>query len=151
MSRQTFSHSAVTSASPAEVWRALDLPETWEGIGGVNRVFDPEIDGEGRLRGFRFETLAAGSRYRGEATPRARQERRLMSWNIESPEVRGVITVESAQAEDGTEISVELTVESLGVLSTVFFPVVAGAIGNGLPGAVEDFARNLEAAAVDPD
>lgn len=133
----------MTDAPIERVWGSLDTPETWEAIGGVDRVFDPAVDDEGRLQGFSFETLAAGKRYVGLATPNRRDEGRLMSWRIESSEVRGVTTVELEPSDPGTSVTVTLEVESRSLLSGMFFPLIANAIGNGLPDAVDDFARGL--------
>jgi len=140
---QTFNHTAVADVPTHEVWASLDRPETWEAIGGVDRVFDPVIDEGGRLQGFSFDTVAAGRRYVGVATPHRREENRLMSWHIQNSEVRGVTTVELRPAGSETTVSVTLEVESRGLLSGMFFPVIAAAIGNGLPSAVDDFARDL--------
>jgi len=106
-------------------------------------VFDPTIDEEGRLRGFSFDTVAAGRRYVGVATPHRREEGRLMSWHIQNSEIRGTTTVEIEAEESGTNVSVTLEVESRGILSGMFFPVIATAIGNGLPTAVDEFAAGL--------
>jgi len=140
---QTFTHTSATSASIEEVWASLDRPETWEAIGGVDRVFDPIIDEGGRLRGFSFDTMAAGRHFVGVATPHRREEHRLMSWHIQNSEVEGITSVELATRESGTSVSVRLKVESRGVLSGMFFPVIASAIGNGLPRAVDEFASAL--------
>jgi hypothetical protein len=40
-----------------------------------------------------------------------------------------------------------LEVESAGFLSSMFFPVIAGAIGSGLPRAVDEFAAALSSRA----
>jgi hypothetical protein len=141
--RETFTHSAIAAAPIERVWAALDEPGTWEAIGGVHRVFDPVIDDQGRLRGFSFDTVAAGRRYVGTARPDRRDEGRLMAWRIQNSEVRGVTMVELEEVEGGTSISVTLGVESVGLLSSMFFPVVAGAIGCGLPQAVNGFAAGL--------
>lgn len=141
---QTFSHEARTSAPIEEVWSALDRPGTWEAIGGVDRVFDPTVDDQGRLQGFSFETVAAGKRYIGTATPHERAEGQRMAWRIDNSEVRGVTTVALRPVEGGTSITVELQVQSAGFLSSMFFPVIAGAIGNGLPRAVDGFAASLD-------
>lgn len=133
----------MTSAPLETVWSALDEPGTWEAIGGVQRVFDPQIDDEQRLRGFSFDTVAAGKKYVGRATPNAREEGRLMSWDIANSEVRGVTTVELASAGTNTTITVTLEVHSAGLLSGMFFPVIASAIGNGLPRSVDDFAAGF--------
>jgi hypothetical protein len=42
-----------------------------------------------------------------------------------------------------TTVTVTLHVESAGLLSAMFFPVIAGAIGKGLPGAVDGFVSGL--------
>lgn len=145
MPSETFTHQATTSASIVEVWTALEHPETWETIGGVDRVLDPVIDDNGRLRGFSFETIAAGKKYVGTATPHERVEGRKMAWRIENSEVRGLTTVTLEPDDADTKVTVTLRVESAGLLSTIFFPVIAGAIGNALPKAVEEFATGLEA------
>lgn len=135
------------AAAPVdEVWATLDQPSTWESIGGVDRVFDPVIDDEGHLQGFSFDTLAAGKKYVGVATPDQRDEGTLMSWRIKNQEVRGVTKVELEPSNPGTAITVTLEVESAGVLSSVFFPVIARAIGSGLPRAVDEFASGFSSA-----
>ena len=143
MPSQTFTHEATTSAAPDQVWQALDRPDTWQAIGGVDRIFDPSLDSEGRLRGFSFETTAAGRTYVGEATPHERVEGETMAWRISNAEVSGLTRVSLTQSDRGTTISVSLHVESTGFLSSMFFPVIAGAIGGGLPRTVEEFAAGL--------
>lgn len=143
MPSQTFTHEATTSAPVDEVWAALDRPETWEAVGGVDRVYDPVVDADGRLQGFSFDTRAGGKAYSGTATPHERIEGRKMAWRVENSEVRGVTSVEIKPAHDETRITVRLEVQSAGLLSSMFFPVIAGAIGNGLPKAVDDFAADL--------
>lgn len=142
---ETFTHRSTTNASVERVWAALDRPETWEAIGGVDRVFDPQIDDHGRLRGFSFETVAGGKRYIGVAHPLQRVEGEVMAWKIANSEVTGVTSVALAAERDKIGISVTLHVESTGFLSSMFFPIIAGAIGRGLPAAVDGFAIALEA------
>jgi carbon monoxide dehydrogenase subunit G len=133
----------MAAAPVEEVWASLDEPSTWESIGGVDRVFDPKIDDQGRLAGFSFDTVAAGRKYVGVATPHQRAEGSVMSWRIENSEVRGLTKVELEPSNPGTAITVTLEVQSAGLLSSVFFPVIAGAIGNGLPRAVDEFASGF--------
>lgn len=144
MPSQTFTHTSTTGASLAKVWAALDIPGTWEAIGGVDRVFDPKVDGEGHLQGFSFDTVAGGKRYIGTATPHERIEGRLMAWYVQTSEVSGVITVSLNTKDGSTAVTVTLQVESVGVLSSMFFPLVASAIGGGLPRAVEGFVAGFE-------
>ncbi len=121
----------------------MDRPQTWEAIPGVNRVFDPQVDPEGALRGFAFESAAGGRTYLGKATLAERFETRLMSWDLATSEINGVLSVGLFDAQPGTRVEVSLTVESLGVLSSMFFPMIAGAIGSGFPQAVDRFAASL--------
>jgi hypothetical protein len=107
-------------------------------------VIDPVIDDLGRLQGFTFETVVAGTKYLGEATPNAREEERMMALNIANSEIRGAIRVDLSDDGDGTLILVTLDVESAGMLSAMFFPVIARSIGNGLPRAIEEFAASFD-------
>lgn len=143
MPSDTFTHTATAGVSIDVVWASLDEPSTWESIGGVDRVFDPKIDAAGRLVGFSFDTVAAGRKYVGVAKPDERVEKRRMSWRIENSEIRGVTRVDLEPDNPGTSITVTLEVRSVGMLSGVFFPVIAGAIGTGLPRAVDQFAAGL--------
>ena len=143
MPSDTFVHTSTAPAPVDRVWDSLDEPSTWEAIGGVDRVFDPKIDEEGRLRGFSFDTVAAGRKYVGIASPHERVEGKLMSWRVQNSEVRGITRVELDPTNPGTIITVTLEVQSAGLLSGMFFPVIAGAIGNGLPRAVDAFAASF--------
>lgn len=143
MPSQTFTHTATAAVPADEVWTSLDRPETWQSIGGVDRVFDPTIDEEGRLLGFSFEIVAGGKKYHGTATPRERDEGRLMAWDVKNPEIRGVTRVRLTSGGASTEVTVTLEVQSASFMSGMFFPVIAGVIGNGLPAAVEEFAAGF--------
>lgn len=140
---QTFSQSSWTPAPIHQVWATLDRPETWQAIAGIDRVLDPDIDDEGRLQGFSFETVAGGKRHRGTASPHLRIEGTTMAWNVESSEVRGITTVDLETEGSGTRVHVTVQVESVGLLSSMFFPVIASALGNGLPAAVDEFVSGL--------
>ncbi len=139
---QTFTHSASTNAPLQAVWAQLDKPQTWEGISGIDRVFDPVIE-EGKLSGFSFDTLIAGQRYAGSATPNARTENQVMAWNVTNSEIRGTTKVELDETTSGTLVTVTLDVSSSGFLSGMMFPMIASAISSGLPQAVDDFVAGL--------
>ena len=66
-----------------------------------------------------------------------------MSWVIDSSEVRGVTGVDLHDVEEGTLVTVTIEVETAGVLSALFFPVIVTAMRNALPEAVEEFAAGL--------
>ena len=144
MPRQSFTHAATSAADPESVWQALNLPTTWEAIAGVDRVREPVVAVDGSLRGFTFDTIVAGKSYVGTARPRERVEGRTMSWDIANQEVRGVTRVDLESSGSGTLITVTVDVESAGLMSRMFFPVIAATIGKGLPASVEEFAAALE-------
>jgi carbon monoxide dehydrogenase subunit G len=141
---QTFNHRATADAPVDAVWARLDQPETWESIGGVGRVYDPKIDEEGRLVGFSFDTIAGGRKYVGVATPHERVEHKRMSWHVQNSEVTGVASVTLDPSDTGTVITVTLHVESVGLLSSMLFPLIATAIGSGLASSVDSFAASFE-------
>jgi Polyketide cyclase / dehydrase and lipid transport len=143
MPGQTFQHAAVTSATVSGVWKSLDEPNTWEAIPGVDRVIDPVVDADGRLRGFTFESDVGGRKYLGEATPARREEGRLMAWDIDSSEIKGRVSIEIGPDDDGTNVQVRLDVEGAGMLGSLFFPVIAAAIGGGFSATVEEFVAGL--------
>ena len=143
MPGQTFQHAAVTPSPLSNVWESLDEPATWEAIPGVDRVVDPVFAVDGRLEGFSFESDIGGRRYLGKATPARREEGRLMAWAIDSSEIKGMVSIGLANRGDGTRVEVQLTVEGAGMLGSLFFPVIASAIGSGFPATVEDFVAGL--------
>lgn len=143
MPTQTFTHEALTPASVEEVWAALQLPETWEAIPGVDHVVNPVVDEAGALRGFEFQSVAGGRPYVGKASPSGRVEGQLMSWDITTTELKGALSVEVVEGDDGTSVAVTLTIQSVGMLSSMFFPIIASALGSGFPRAVEGFAAGL--------
>jgi hypothetical protein len=143
---QSFQHAATTSTSIAEVWSALDEPYTWEAVPGVDRVVDPIVDPSGRLRSFSFETVVGGKTYLGQAAPAGREDEKLMAWDIKTTEIRGRVTVGLSPVDDGTRVFVDLRVEGTGVLGSLFFPIIAGAIGNGFVEAVERFVSGFDTA-----
>jgi len=140
---RSFQHSAIAHAPIAKVWEALNDPKSWESVPGVDRILESVIDQEGQLQSFSFESLAAGKRYLGRALPAGREFEKMMAWDIETSEIRGRIIVSLGGTDDGTRVDVMLRLESVGVLSSVFFPVIASAIGDGFPKTVQDFARDL--------
>jgi hypothetical protein len=124
----------------------LNDSRSWESIPGVDRILESVTDQEGQLQGFSFESVAAGKKYVGKARPAGREAERMMAWDIETSEVRGRIIVSLGAEDDSTRVDVTLRMESLGMLSSVFFPVIASAISEGFPKAVQDFARDLSEA-----
>ena len=143
MPGQSFQHSEDTPRAPAEVWKSLDEPATWEAIPGVDRVIDPVMGSDGRLQRFSFESDIGGRKYVGKATPAGRDEGRRIAWDIDSSEIKGKIAIHLEQQGQGTRVNVELQVEGAGMLGSLLFPVIASAIGSGFPVTVEEFVAGL--------
>jgi hypothetical protein len=143
MPGQSFQHSAVTPVPVSDAWKSLDEPTTWEAIPGVDRVIDPVVDADGRLRGFSFESDVGGRKYLGKATPARREEGRLIAWDIDSSEITGKVAIEIGTEDQGTKVQVRLEVEGAGMLGSLFFPVIASAIGGGFAATVEEFVAGL--------
>lgn len=140
---QTFAASATTNAASETVWEHLDRSETWEGITGVDEVFDEVRGPFGELQGFKFYSSLGGRRYIGSAAPDGRVEGRSLTWNIQTPEIKGSITVALKAAETSTVVDVTMRVESVSVIAAMAFPFIAAAIGNGFQATVDDFVTGL--------
>ncbi|MGH8914366.1 MAG: SRPBCC family protein [Acidimicrobiia bacterium] len=145
MPSQTFQHAASTPAAIGTVWKMLDEPRTWEAVPGVDRVVDPVVDAWGRLQGFSFDSKVGGKTHRGRADPAGREEQRLMAWDITTSEMKGKVAVGLSPADRGTRVYVRLDVDGVGMLGSLFFPVIATAIGAGFADTVDDFVESLGA------
>ena len=142
MPTQTFEHEATAAASPRVVWQALQEASTWEAIPGVDSVSDEEHDTEGRLVGFRFESLVAGSTVRGVASVTDAVEGESMTLEIENTEISASIHVALSSVDEGTSLRVSLEARGIGLVSSLLFPAVVAGINTGFPGAVEAFAAS---------
>lgn len=143
MPAETFSHTTVASTTLEAAYRALQDATTWESIGGVDEVTDPHHAPDGRLLGYRFAAAAGGKRYDGRASVTGSEPLSRMTVEIDTSELSGVIDVMLTESSDGVEVRVDLNVRSKGFLASIAFPVIAGAIGSGLPANVEAFAARL--------
>ena len=144
MPRQTFMHRVVTAAEPAQVWRALQRPESWGRIGGVTKVEQPQFDAAGELTGYRFTVQIGGKPHVGTATRSETTPGRRVAMTLDSDQLGGLIDIELEPAGDQTAINVAMTVQSKGMMTTVLFPVISGAIASGFNEAVEEFASALK-------
>ena len=125
------------------MWAALDEPETWEAVAGVDRVREPVFDADGRLRGFLFDTVVGGRAYEGRATPLDREEGRLIAWSIANSQVTGAITVELEDTKGGTRLDVSVEMQPVSMMSRMFFGVITRTVEEGLPRTVEEMAERL--------
>jgi carbon monoxide dehydrogenase subunit G len=138
-----FSHQATTSADVDEAWAALQRPDTWGQLAGVQDVSSPSHSAHGLLEQFLFVVAVAGQRYSGTATTVRHTPLEEMALNIRSSELEGTITVALAPIDASTELNVSLELAPKGLLSTMFFPAITQAIGGGLGRQVDDLAARM--------
>lgn len=141
MPSQSFSHAELVDADPTSVWRALQSAETWGGIGGVDEIADAVHDDTGHLRAYRFAVVVAGRRHSGSAHTTEIHPEQRMDVAIESDEVTGSIRLDLQPSGRRTMVEVTMEVRSNSLFSSMFFPVIASAVGSGLPRNVAAFAR----------
>jgi carbon monoxide dehydrogenase subunit G len=140
---QTFTANAPTTASPANVWARLQVPATWEGISGVDSVFEPRHDESGQLAGFKFHSTAAGRQYAGVARPGPREHEVSLTWDIATSEIKGWVRVDLQPLNAGTRVEVTMHVESISMMASFGFPFIASAIANGFQQTVDNFAAGM--------
>lgn len=144
MPGETFTARASAAASAGQVWSRLQIPETWEGISGVDSVFDPRHDESGQLVGFKFTSTAAGRQFVGTASPGLREHESSLTWDIATSEIRGWVRVDLHPGQAETRIEVTMRVEALSMMASFGFPFIASAIRNGFQETADDFAQSME-------
>ncbi len=140
-----FDHQAAVDAPRHRLWEALQHPETYEGIGPVDRVWDA-VHREEILTGYRWSADVGLRRIEGSATTKEAIAPERMVLELDAGEVTGVLTLDLAEQSATTALTVGLTMEANGVLSTLFFGAIRDAIARGLPAQVDALAAKLAAA-----
>jgi len=145
MPSSTFEHSVHIDASPADVWDGLQSPQIWSSLGPVQEVWDPVIE-DGVLTGFQWSTQVGSASYDGTGTATIQDRPDRYQLILDTSEITGTITVDlSATNPGGTDVDVTVEFRSKGFLSSMFFPMVSKAIGDGLPEQIEEMAAQLGA------
>jgi carbon monoxide dehydrogenase subunit G len=145
MPSATFHHTATIDAPKDEVWVGLQDPDIWSAIGPVQKVWDPVVE-DGVLMGFQWSTDIGGVVYEGTGTAAVQERPHRYELVLDTSEMAGAITIELTDSDPGsTTVDVGLELRSKGLLSSMFFPIVSRAIGDGLPDQVEDLATQLSA------
>lgn len=143
MPEASFSHSATVLASRRDVWKRLQAATTWSEIGPVESVWDPRHDDHGQLAGYRWSTSVGPRRYEGTAERIDGHAPDHIALALDAGEISGVLAATlEALSEHETKITVELTIQPRGVLSTMFFGVISDVVTRGLPRQVEQFAES---------
>jgi len=138
-----FEHTVIAPTTCEVAWQQLQNSETWQGLAGVDEVFDTHHAPDGLLTAYRFRATAASQVYEGTATTVEAANPSKMVIDISTSEVTARITTNLAEVEEGVAVSVKVLVRSKGFLSTLFFPVISQSLGSGLPKQVDAFAARL--------
>ena len=143
MPSAVFHNTITVNVPPDTVWDRLQEPDIWRSVGPVQNLWDPTVE-DGVLTGFQWSTDIGGVVYNGTGTAVDPERPYRYGLILDTSEMTGTISVELAAGNPGgTEVEVELELRSKGLLSSMFFPVVSRAIGNGLPGQIEELAVRL--------
>lgn len=143
MPSATFQKAVTIDSSPEEVWDGLQNPDVWSSIGPVQKLWDPVIE-DGVLTGFQWSTDIGGVVYEGTGTATIRDRPEQYRLVLDTSEMAGEITVDLSEGNSGaTLVDVTLELRSKGLLSSMFFPIVSKAVGEGLPDQVEEMAAQL--------
>jgi carbon monoxide dehydrogenase subunit G len=140
----TFSHSTALAVAPEVAWRALQDPHTWAAIAGVGDVRDTRYADDGTLAGYNFTVSAGIHTITGAATTVEVDPPALMRLDIHSAEMAGWVRAILSEG-DATppELTVTLEMRPKGLLTTMFYPLIAQAVGREFPNQVQGFADRL--------
>lgn len=140
----TFSHSTALSVAPEVAWQALQDPQTWAAIAGVDEVSDTRYADDGTLAGYNFTVNAGIHTVRGAATTVEADRPVLMRLDIHSTEMAGWVRAIVRGGDVALpELTVTLEMRPKGLLATMFYPLIAQAVGREFPGHVQGFADRL--------
>lgn len=142
MPSDTFSHTTTVPADAATIYRSLQEPETWKGIGPIDDVWDASHDDD-RLIAFRWSARAAGRSWEGTAERVTDESPPSMALGLDSPEVSGRITVLLTPNGAGSEMTVTMVARSKGLLAGMFWGVITDALRSGLPTQVDAFGSRF--------
>ena len=104
---------------------------TWAGIGPVDDVWDAAHDEDGALQSFRWSAHVGPTKYKGSAKVTIAAEPHHMKLHLDSSELTGALIADID--EEDPALVVTLEVASKGAMASMFFPIIAEAIGRGLP------------------
>ncbi len=144
MPKAQFDHRVAIAAPPPAVWHQMQQPDTWAGLGPIERIWDPAWE-DGILCSYRWEVQAGPRTVQGVATTRQALSEELMVIDLRAGNFSGLLTTELALGEnDHTTAHVVLAIETADMLLTVVFGIIENAIRSALPGQVEKLARGIE-------
>ena len=143
MPSATFSHTVSVDASPDRAWAALQDPSTWSKIGPVSDVSNPTFHEDGTLERFDWVADVGGKKYDGTAVGGDYVLNQSFTMTLDTSEIAGDVVATIAEANPSTDVTVEITFRTKGMLSAMFFPAIRKALESGYPQQIEDIASSI--------
>lgn len=144
VSRATFTHTVPSAAPVSYLWRALQHPQAWSAISGIDQVYQPKFDEAGLLDGFQFSATVGGRSYGGTARVTDRRSQEQVVLHIETTELEGMIVI-GLRVGSSTEVTVTMEVGPRSFAARLAFGLVRAAIDSGFSTSAEQFVAQLEA------
>ena len=146
MATETFTHRALTAASPGEVWSSLQKADTWAKVGGVDEIRNVRVDDEGNLVSYDFAVTVVGKEYQGTARRTHLNPPRQMVLEIDSGLLEGRIVADVDSEGEGSVVRLTMTMSPKGFMASMLFGVISSSVGNGFDQAVEAFVASIPGA-----
>jgi carbon monoxide dehydrogenase subunit G len=143
MPSATFSHTASVNASPSDAWTALQNPDTWSKIGPVSGVSNPSFHEDGTLASFDWIADIGGKKYDGAAIGGDYIIDERFTMTLDTSELAGDVIATITKGNPTTDVTVEITFRTKGILSAMFFPAIKQALASGFPQQIEDLATAI--------
>lgn len=143
MPAATFSHTAHIETNAQSAWDALQKPETWSNIGPVSQVTNPSFAPDGTLQSFDWVADLGGKAYPGTAHTTSYAIPDRFALTMDTSEIAGDVLATIAETQNGTDVTVQITFRTKGMLSAMFFPVIKQALSSGFPQQIEDLAAGI--------
>ena len=143
MPQATFSHTVSVDATPERAWEALQDPDTWSNIGPVSDVSNPQHDAAGTLTAFDWVADVGGKRYDGKAVGGDYVVNERFTMTLDTSEIAGDVIATIEAGNPSTDVTVEITFRTKGMLSAMFFPAIKQALSSGFSQQIEDLAAGI--------
>lgn len=143
MPSATFSHTVAVDATTSVAWAALQNPVTWSNIGPVSNVSNPSFHDDGTLAGFDWVADLGGKKYDGKAVGGPYDLNERFTMTLDTSEIAGDVVAIISPSNPATNVTVEITFRTKGMLSAMFFPAIKQALASGFPQQIEDLASAI--------
>jgi hypothetical protein len=144
MPSETFSHTVLLNVPASTAWAAIQDPDIWSSIGPVAAVSNPAYHDDGTLASFDWIADIGGKKYDGAAIGGDYILNERFTLTLDTSEIAGDVVASLTDANAGSEVTIEITFRTKGMLSAMFFPAIKQALASGFPGQIEDLAASIQ-------